>query len=53
MPATIADAPNRMKQPAMTVAPWRKLTRPLSIIKPTEATAIIATVVATVPSKVC
>ena len=26
MPATIVEAPNRMKQPAMTVRPWRMLT---------------------------
>lgn len=52
IPATMLAAPNRMKQPNMTAAPCRQLIRPVSIIKPTAATAITATTVATVPSSV-
>src|SRR5688572_20146281 len=52
MPATMLAAPNRMKQPRMTVAPCRQLIRPVSIRKPTDATAITAATVATVPNKV-
>ena len=48
----MAPAPNRMKQPMMTVAPKRQFIRPVSIMKPTIATAITATAVATLPSKV-
>ena len=46
------DAPNRMKQPRMTVAPYRQLMRPVSIMKPTVATAMTAATVANVPSNV-
>lgn len=53
IPATMLDAPKRMKQPAITVRPYRKFTRPLSIMKPTDATATIAMVSAIVPSSVC
>ena len=49
---TIAADPNRMKQPMMTVAPKRQFIRPVSIMKPTIATAITATAVATLPSSV-
>src|SRR5438045_1784564 len=52
IPATIEAAPNRMKQPTITVAPYRQLIRPVSIMNPTAATAMIATTVATVPSNV-
>src|SRR5690606_30217429 len=52
MPATIEAAPNRMKQPIITVAPKRQFIRPVSIMKPTAATAITATAVATLPSSV-
>ena len=45
-------APNRIKQPRITTAPWRQLIRPESISRPTTATAITATTVATVPSSV-
>ncbi|MEJ0058526.1 MAG: hypothetical protein WDM79_02540 [Terricaulis sp.] len=40
MPATIAAAPNNTKQPMITVMPWRQFIRPVSIMKPTMATAI-------------
>ena len=43
---------NLMKQPMITVAPTRQLSRPVSIMKPTIATAITATDVATLPSNV-
>ena len=46
MPDTIAADPNRMKQPMITVAPTRQLSRPVSIMKPTIATAMTATDVA-------
>ena len=36
----------------ITVAPKRQLRRPVSIMKPTAATAITATAVATLPSSV-
>src|SRR3982751_359298 len=52
MPDTIAADPNRMKQPMITVAPRRQLRRPVSIMKPTIATAMTATEVATLPSNV-
>ena len=52
MPDTIAPAPNRMKHPRITVAPKRQFIRPVSIMKPTAATAITATAVATFPSSV-
>src|SRR5690242_17879450 len=52
MPPTIDAAPNRMKQPMITVAPKRQFIRPVSIMKPTAATAMTATAVATVPSSV-
>src|SRR5690348_11568198 len=52
MPLTMAPAPNRMKQPMITVAPKRQFMRPVSIMKPTIATAITATAVATLPSSV-
>jgi hypothetical protein len=52
MPAAMLEAPKRMKQPTTTLAPRRRSTRPESIISPTVATQITATVVATVPSKV-
>lgn len=45
-------APNKMKQPNITTAPCRQLIRPVSIKKPTEAIAITAATVATVPSNV-
>lgn len=48
----MAGAPNRMKQPPMTVRPCRTGTRPVSIMSPTDETAMIAIVVATVPSRV-
>jgi hypothetical protein len=51
-PATIDEAPKRMKQPITTLTPRRKSTRPVSIIMPTVATAMIATVVAMVPRSV-
>lgn len=51
IPATIEDAPNSMKLPTITPAPWRTLARPASIMKPTAETAMIATVVAMVPRK--
>src|SRR3546814_19470576 len=41
-----------MKQPRITVAPWRQLIRPVSIMKPTVATAITAMTVAIVPRSV-
>jgi hypothetical protein len=40
------------KQPRMTVAPKRQFIRPVSIMKPTMATAITAAVVATLPINV-
>ena len=49
MPETIAADPNRMKQPMITVAPRRQLRRPVSIMKPTIATAMTAIDVATLP----
>jgi hypothetical protein len=52
IPATMLAAPNRMKQPRMTIAPWRQLILPVSIMKPTDATAITATIVAKVPRSV-
>jgi len=52
MPATMLTAPNRIKQPRMTTAPCRQLMRPVSIIRPTQATAMTATTVATVPNNV-
>src|SRR5690606_32996172 len=52
MPATIEAAPNRMKTPMMTVAPKRQFMRPVSMPKPTAATAMTATAVATLPSSV-
>ena len=52
IPATMLAAPKRMKQPNITTPPCRQLIRPVSISKPTEAIAITATTVATVPSKV-
>ena len=52
MPATIEAAPNSTKQPMITVAPKRQFIRPVSIMKPTAATAITATAVATLPSNV-
>src|SRR5256885_501474 len=52
MPLTIAADPNRTKQPMITVAPKRQFIRPVSIMKPTMATAITATAVATLPSRV-
>ncbi len=52
IPATMLAAPNRIKHPIMTTAPWRQLMRPVNIMNPTAATAITATTVATVPSSV-
>jgi hypothetical protein len=52
MPETIAPAPNSTKQPTITVAPKRQFSRPVSIMKPTAATAMTATAVATLPSSV-
>lgn len=52
MPAAIAGEPSRRKQPTSTVSPRRMWRRPVSIISPTDATAITAMVVATVPSMV-
>lgn len=46
------DAPNRMKHPAIVVAPRRRSIRPVSIPKPSEAIAITAIVVAMVPESV-
>lgn len=46
----IAGDPKSRKQPATTVRPLRRGTRPASIIKPIEATAMIAIVMPTVPS---
>lgn len=51
-PATMLDAPKRMKHPNMTVIARRISTLPPSAMNPTLATAITATVVETVPSKV-
>ncbi|CAB5370563.1 unnamed protein product [Rhizophagus irregularis] len=52
IPATIAAAPNTMKQPRMTVAPRRQSMRPVSIPSPVAPTAITASEVATAPSRV-
>ena len=41
-----------MKHPITTVAPKRQFIRPVSIMKPTAATAITATAVATLPISV-
>lgn len=49
---TILAAPNTMKQPRITVAPKRQFMRPVSIIKPTAATAMTAMAVATYPRSV-
>ena len=46
IPATIDAAPNKIKHPKMTIAPWRQFILPVSIIKPTDATAITAATVA-------
>jgi hypothetical protein len=46
------EAPNRMKQPMITLAPRLRSIRPDSIISPTAATEITATLVAAVPSSV-
>ena len=51
-PATMLDAPNKMKHPRSAVPARLRSTLPVSAIKPMLATAIMATVVAMVPSKV-
>ena len=52
IPATMLDAPKRMKHPTATLIARRGSILPDSIMRPTVATQITATVVATVPSKV-
>ena len=46
MPATIETAPKMMKAPMTTVRPRRQSMRPVSIMKPTAATAMTAAVIA-------
>ena len=51
-PLAMLEAPNKMKQPAITVSPRFRLTRPVRRKKPTVATAITANAVARLPSRV-
>lgn len=50
-PATMVVAPNRMNEPRIVATPRRRSILPVSISNPTAAIAIVAIVVATVPSK--
>lgn len=52
MPEAIAGAPNRMKHPTTVQAPRCQPMRPESIKNPTDAIAMTAIAVATVPSRV-